>query len=222
MTLARFAALAGVASLVAAACSGTESMTEPNVLNLNVVKPAGWFVISSTIPTYAVGLDHVTIHDGQAALAIAGTDPSARAFAGVSQFVKADTYRGKRLRLRAWVRQQATVGSDIGLWMRVDGPGVTQGFDNFSSRPLLGTSDWHQVEVILDVPDDAIGIGFGALMSGKGELFVDDMTFDVIPADGPTTNQLAGFETAGVDSATTVAQYSSAPAAPANLNFETP
>ena len=41
-----------------------------------------------------------------------------------------------------------------------------QGFDNFSSRPLTGTSDWHQVEIILDVPDDAIGIAFGALMIG--------------------------------------------------------
>jgi hypothetical protein len=45
--------------------------------------------------------------------------------------------------------------------MRIDGPGVLLGFDNFSSRPLpdkrLASS-----RVILDVPDDAIGIALGA------------------------------------------------------------
>jgi hypothetical protein len=137
----------------------------------------------------------------------------------VGQFLRADSYRGKRVRLRGWVQQQSIVGSDIGLWMRIDGPGVMLGFDNFSTRPLLGTAGWHQVEVILDVPDDAIGIAFGVLMSGSGALFVDDMTFDVIPSIGPTTNQLAG-PVAGTDSATAVANYARRGDAPVNLDFE--
>jgi hypothetical protein len=116
------------------------------------------------------------------------------------------------------VRQQNTAGNDIGLWMRIDGPFVTQGFDNFSTRPLRGTTGWHEVEIILDVPSDAIGIAMGALMQGRGLLYVDDMKWEVVPANGPTTNQLAGetattFDAVGVYAAITKT-------VPINLDFE--
>jgi serine/threonine-protein kinase len=94
------------------------------------------------------------------------------------------------------------------------------GFDNFSTRSLVGTADWHQVEIILDVPDNAIGIAFGAVMSGKGVLLVDDMTFEVIPPTGPTTNQLLEPTPVSVDSATFVQIYADAGKSPVNLNFE--
>ena len=100
--------------------------------------------------------------------------------------------------------------------MRIDGPGVMQGFDNFSSRPLVGTSDWHQVEVILDVPMDAIGISLGALMSGSGLFRVDDLKLEVIPDIGPTTNLLVDFPPIPDPSS----QYAGRPTAPTNLDFE--
>lgn len=211
----------GVLGCIAAvvSCSSSES-TAPNVLNLHPGIPSGWGPVGTNSPTYAVGLDNNTVHGGGAALAIAGTDTSVLRFAGVGQFIRADSYRGKRVRFSGWVRQANIVGSDIGLWMRIDGPGVTQGFDNFSSRPLRGTADWHSVEVILDIPQNAIGIAFGALMSGRGELFVDDLTFEVIPATGPTTNQLLEFAPTTTDSATTAGFFATRPTGPTNLNFE--
>jgi hypothetical protein len=41
--------------------------------------------------------------------------------------------------------------------------------------------------VVLDVPDAATGIAFGALLSGDGTLWVDDLTFEVVGKDIPTT-----------------------------------
>jgi len=205
--------LVGVVAFTAAI--GCSSATEP----LKVGVPSGWSPVGLNSASYTVGIDHRTVHGGSAALTITGTDTSRVRFSGVGQFLRADTYRGKRIRLRAWVQQQSIVGSDIGLWMRIDGPGVMQGFDNFSTRPLVGTAGWHAVEVILDVPDDAIGVAFGVLMSGSGALFVDDMTFEVIPSTGPTTNQLAGF-VAGPDSASAVASYARSGNTPVNLDFE--
>jgi hypothetical protein len=213
------AALTSV-GIAATACSDSGSSTGPSILTIKPGIPTGWFNVGGSVATYVVGVDNNTVHGGNAALAIGGTDTNRLRFNGVGQAIKADTYRGKRIRLSAWVKQLGVVGTDIGLWMRIDGPGVTEGFDNFSSRPLLGTSDWHQVQIILDVPNDAIGIALGALMSGKGELLVDDMTFEIIPASGPTTNQLVEFTPSGVDPATTTAAYQGVPNAPSNLNFE--
>ena len=45
------------------------------------------------------------------------------------------------------------------------------------------------------------------------------MTFEVIPATGPTTNQLAEFVTS-TDSATAANFYARLPSAPTNLDFE--
>ena len=216
----RLALLAALGCAVGSLSCGSAGPTEPNILLIDAAIPTGWFRVGGTVASYVVGLDHNNAHSGKVALAIGGTDTSVRFFNGVGQEVKADAYRGKRVRLQGWVRQANVVGSDIGLWMRIDGPGVTQGFDNFSTRPLLGTADWHRVEIILDVPSNAIGIAFGALMSGKGVLLVDDLTLDVIPATGPTTNQLLEFTASGVDSATFAGVYANQPSGPLNLGFE--
>ena len=66
-----------------------------------------------------------------------------------------------------------------GLWMRVDGPGKKMlGFDNMQNRPLVGTKDWQQYQVVLDVPEESVHIAFGVLLSGKGQLWVSDVVFE--------------------------------------------
>lgn len=199
------------------ACSGDKTATGPSYLDIDGGVPVNWSVVGQNSAAYVMGLDRVTVHSGSAALAIYSIDANPALFRGVGQFIKADQYRGKRVRLRAWVKQQNISGTVIGLWMRVDGPFVTQAFDNFSTRPLTGTSDWHQVEVILDVPNDAIGIALGALMSGKGEFWVDDMTFDVVATSGPTTNILDAPTPTSIDATQT---YLNAGSVPFNLGFE--
>jgi len=206
-------------ALAGSASCGSDNVTEPSILTIEAGIPTGWVLVGGRQATYVVGTD-THAHSGRYALSIGGTDTSVLRFNGVGQYLRADPYRGKRLRLRAWVRQIGIRGSDVGLWLRIDGPGVMQGFDNFSSRPLLGTADWHQVESILDVPRDALEILFGALMSGKGTFLVDDMTLDVIPATGPTTNQLLGYHDLGVDSLTVANAAAGRPTVPTNLNFE--
>jgi serine/threonine-protein kinase len=212
-------ALAAAMAFAGSLSCGSDSVTDPSILTIDAGIPGGWFRVGGTQATYVVGTD-TRAHGGRYALAIGGTDTSVLRFNGVGQNLRADAYRGKRIRFRGWVKQVGIVGSDIGLWMRIDGPGVTQGFDNFSSRPLTGTADWHQVEIILDVPNDAIGIGFGALMSGRGDFLVDDLTWEIVPATGPTTNQLLDFVTSSLDSAATANAYIGQPTAPTNLNFE--
>jgi len=103
--------------------------------------------------------------------------------------------------------------------MRVDGPGETQGFDNMSNRALVGTGDWQHVAVVLDVPVTAIGIVFGVILQGSGEVFADDFTLETVADTVAATNLLPGFVPSG-DSATTVATYARYPFAPRNLDLE--
>jgi hypothetical protein len=76
-----------------------------------------------------------------------------------------------------------------GIWMRVDDvdkPGTS--FDNMQNRPAKGTADWTPYAIVLDVSDNAAGIYFGTLTSGKGQLWITDLRFEVVGTDVPVTS----------------------------------
>jgi hypothetical protein len=211
--------LAAVAvSLAALGCS---SATDPApTINL-VGTPPNWNLVGQNpalaTTKFSIGLATSHAHGGSGALVIYGSDTANLNFSGVGQGVRADNYRGKRVRFSAWVRHEGLRGRDIGLWMRVDGLGATMAFDNFSTRSLAGTSGWHEVEIILDIAEDAIGISFGALMQGGGTLVVDDMKWEVVAPTGPSTNQFIAPQPSALDAQSA---YFTARLAPVNMDFE--
>jgi hypothetical protein len=103
------------------------------------------------------------------------------------QTFKADAYRGQRVRLSGYVRSQ-DVGNWAGLWLRVDGSkNDVLSFDNMQDRAIKGTSDWQKCEIVLDVPEEAQEIAFGLLLAGRGQVWMDDLKFETVGKDIPTT-----------------------------------
>jgi hypothetical protein len=60
-------------------------------------------------------------------------------------------------------------------------------FDNMQDRPITGTKDWTRYEVVVDVAPEATDIAFGALLSGSGHLWIDDLAFEIVGPKVPTT-----------------------------------
>lgn len=56
-------------------------------------------------------------------------------------------------------------------------------------RPIKGTSGWKKYEIVLDVPNEASNIAFGALLNGTGQIWVDNVHFDIVGNSVPTTGQ---------------------------------
>jgi hypothetical protein len=106
----------------------------------------------------------------------------------MSQRLKADAYRGKRVRLSAFLKAK-NVGQGGGLWMRVDNAQKAVAFDNMGNRLVTGTSDWQKYEIVLDVSEDAIFLPFGFTLMGAGQLWADDFRLDVVSRDVPVTNR---------------------------------
>jgi AraC family transcriptional regulator len=73
--------------------------------------------------------------------------------------------------------------------MRIDKGETAVGFDNMEQRAIHGTRPWTMYEVVLDVPADATGISFGALLSGAGEVWLNDVKFDVVGQEVHTTGR---------------------------------
>jgi len=178
--------------------------------------PDGW---SGAIPSgYRIGLTNDK-HGGKEAVFISGQAPGGQNFGVITQVVRADSYRGKRVRFSAWARQQDVDADVSGLWLRVDGPAQTLAFDNMESRPLKGTTDWHQVSIVLDVAPNALGIALGALLHGRGAITLDDMQFEIVGSEVALTN-LDQPHPSSADSATIASSYLRALPAPVNLDFE--
>jgi hypothetical protein len=147
----------------------------------------GWFLAGTAPQNYETGTDQVVTHAGKSSGYISSTVPSSEGFGTWMQMFKADDYRGKRLRLSAYVKAEH-VKDWAGLWMRIDGPeNEVLGFDNMQNRPIRGTVDWQQVVIILDVPQSSVDIAFGILEQGVGRVWIDNVQFEVVGQDVSTT-----------------------------------
>jgi erythromycin esterase len=218
------------AALVLTAC-GSESPDPPTtpvtpkdstpvVAGGSTGLPEGW--VGSAANGHELGVATGERHGGAASLYVKGpatVNPNVQG-AVVIQSIKADPYRGKRVRLSAWAKPVGVSNAMFsGIWMRVDAPNLTPSFDNMASRPVTGSGDWRQISVVLDVPTNAIGIGLGVLFVASNILYVDDFKLEIVGTDVPTTAPPYNSATT-TDSATLAVSYERRLNALVNQDFE--
>jgi hypothetical protein len=100
------------------------------------------------------------------------------------QSISAAAYRGKTIRLRAWLRLEgvADPSDRAQLWLSVDrGQGTVQSFEktNGMIRPVQ-SDEWAEREIIAEIAQDATFIEFGIMSYGRGRAWVDDVSFEVL------------------------------------------
>lgn len=156
--------------------------------------PPGWFV--PALPKDADYLaelrrDHCRSRSGCAVVLAPANVP--RPTGNLMQSFSAAAYAGKTVRLHAWLRVEAFfVSPALGLrlpapedraelWLTVERSNRRKGFsENMDDRPIR-SSDWTECEIVGDIDSDAQFINFGVLSIGGARVWVDDVSFDVIP-----------------------------------------
>lgn len=127
---------------------------------------------------YEVKRDTIEKHSGTTSLHI---QPKAEAKAndfGCGAYKIPANYLGKTITLRAWMKFKDVSKGSVGLLLRIDGEGTTLEFDNMNEKNIQGTSDWKHYSVELPLPENATKIFIGGLLSGTGQLWMDD--FEVL------------------------------------------
>jgi len=157
--------------------------------------PTGWQAITDGSNDYTVRTDGARREGGQgfAGATIKANVESPRGSAMLAQSIRADAYRGKRIRLSGYLK---TIGVNEGtavMFMRVDGEGVIQTSDFMQNRPLMMTNDWTRQEIVLDIPRTAVGFTYGFLLGGSGQAWLDDLSIDVVGNDVATTGHPGGL-----------------------------
>lgn len=157
--------------------------------NANNQAPTGWLVRGSHPKDYEVTVDKTIAHSGQASGSIKSSHSQPQGFGTLMQKCKAEQYRGQRLRMSAYAKAEGVVNW-AGLWLRVDGAADQMlGFDNMENRPIQGTSEWKLYEIVLDVPAESLHLAFGVLLTGEGQVWIDDIQFEAVGPDVLSTGQ---------------------------------
>lgn len=164
--------------------------------------PNGWHLAGSNPTNYRTGVDRTDVHDGLPSAYLVSLGDG-KGFGTIMQSISATNYAGKRVRLRGWVKSQG-VSDWAGLWMRVDKGREMVAFDNMQDRAIKGVQPWTSYDVVLDIPADATSLNFGILLTGSGEVWLNDLSLEIIGTETPTT---------GVTLSTTL------PQGPVNLGF---
>lgn len=150
---------------------------------------APWVLAGETPKQYQIGIDYTESSSGKGAkfLRYAGGDDNG--WATLMQMISPENYLGQRVRFRARVKAR-DVGGWAGLWMRIDRPSeFGAAFYNSQDQPIKGNADWHWRSVVLDVAPDAKALSFGVIENGKGQVWIDELTLEVVGKDVPLSVQ---------------------------------
>lgn len=146
--------------------------------------PAPWFVTGQAPESYQAGVDNVETSSGKGAKFLRYAQGDDKRWGTLMQSISAQRYVGQRVRFQAKVKAR-DVSIWAGLWMRVDIPGGTASFYNSQDRPIAGSANWQVRSVTLDVPLDATQISFGVINSGTGQVWIDELSLEVVGREVP-------------------------------------
>ena len=170
-------------------------VTKLNAQELDSIKEESeWYKRGSVPNSYEMGLEKNTEFTAKNIFVIKSLQNKIDGFGTYMKTIKPDLYLGKTVKMTVYVKNE-NVKSWAGLWMRVDYySSNVLAFDNMQGRPIKGTKDWTQYEVVLFVPSEATSISYGVLLSGTGQIWFKDVVLEVVDDTVPETGSNKGRE----------------------------
>lgn len=146
--------------------------------------PEGWG--GNGNENYRQSLDSVVTKSGNyaAVLEFTGDTPTF----GTWTFALPENYPGKKITFSGYIKTEDVEGY-AGLWMRID-PQIA--FNNMQQEGISGTNDWKHYTFTLDMkPERTDQIVLGALLVGKGKMWIDGLSISI---DGKDISRVTPLE----------------------------
>lgn len=161
------------------------------------VEIKGWLLMGSKPESYEIGIEDDVTRGGKVGF-LKSTQKEINGFGTIMQSFLPKDYIGKRLKLSGYIKSKDLI-SWAGMWMRIDGetiknkPTNSLGFDNMQDRAIKKKTEWTKYEIVLDVPEASKNISFGVLVNGTGNVWIDDLKFEIVDKTVPTTKKQNGL-----------------------------
>jgi hypothetical protein len=95
---------------------------------------------------------------------------------------------GKRIRLSGWLKTKEVEVMAGATLVILNADGHVFASDPMTDRPIQGTTDWMEIEIVTDIPAEPCTIYFGPSLYGPGELWADAFQIAIAPSDKPITD----------------------------------
>lgn len=165
-------------------CNAQKDQLNLNFENVENNFPKGWTIFGEGSGNITTSLD--VVKEGKASVVLEIKNGSG--FKALA-FTLPQVYAGKEITLSGYIKTENVSQDFAGLWMRID-PDVA--FDNMQSRGIKGTTDWTKYEVTLQMqPEKTNQIVLGAILSGEGKMWVDDLKITI---DGKDISKALVYE----------------------------
>jgi hypothetical protein len=193
-----------VALLATNIVSGAQSPPSPatgSTPMLLAPLPAGWSSMAGNggpeaLPgTCEIGVDSQNSVAGRQVYSVRCANSVLPSYGGARNTIQTARFRGKRVRVSAWLRasgiagvstaQYSGVAGEAGLWIGVGSPKQGTRMDRMQSRAIKGTTDWVFRDFVVDVPADNNQMFVGYWMQGQGQLWARDFNIEEVPDTVP-------------------------------------
>ncbi len=170
--------------------------------------PPGWFVLDAMEDVEYLAAWHANCRGDAPCAVLAGPATATPENLGnLLQDFDAAPFRGKKVKLRAWIKIEAgALGDKAHMLLQVNRPKTQIGFlDYMENRPIV-SSEWKRYEIRGVVDSDAESIRIGVALYGRGRVSVSGVEFaeDVItPAQVAEARERIEKQYALLDSAFT-------------------
>jgi len=142
--------------------------------NYGASLPKNWYAGGEG---FKVSLDSLEKHAGKFSLKMEMPGVrSGNSFGVFTGTLPIETFAGKNVEYKGWIKTKDVKNGYAGLWLRVDGENRAMlGFDNMNDRGLKGDNEWTQVSIKIDVSKEAININYGGIFPGEGTVWFDNL-----------------------------------------------
>ena len=149
--------------------------------------PKGWTIAGTAPGRYDMGIDKGAGVNGKNVATIKSIQDHVKGFGMLMQNCVPGKYLGKRLRMSGYMKT-ANVKKWACFWFRVDKKGKEHpDYGKMHRKRISGTAEWQQYEIVLDIPENATNLAYGALLEGTGQIWFDNINFEILDESVKTT-----------------------------------
>lgn len=143
-------------------------------INSKTGLPSSW---SASITTSNYASDSLIKHTGNRAVYLQYIESKSPNYRGISMGMDLPlNYKGKKIELKGFLKTKDITEGFAGLIIRLEGNNhnvlIT---DIMARRNLQGTNDWAEYNIEIPLLEDAKFVHIGAVLTGKGKLWIDDI-----------------------------------------------
>ena len=152
--------------------------------------PDGWQ--RNGYPSYIIRADSVDKHSGKYSILIEAPDAADADMHGYAYYTIPQKYAGDRVTLKALVKAEGNT-QPIGLMLSLlNSEGVTTTVKSTQHDGVMGTSEWKEYSLSLQLTDMVACIVVGARLTGPGKMWIDD--FEILIDDKELSSAKLLFE----------------------------